>query len=148
MLTADQRFRVNRLEVAAKVIDDEAIIMHLGSGMYYSMDRTGAVIWDWLERGHTVAQIIEGIVERYDVSPGKAGEDVEQLLRRLIEETLVQPEPEEGASVEPVAPSGGDKLAYTSPELNRYGDMADLLALDPPMPNLASTPWTDPQVDR
>ena len=148
MLTADQRFHVNKLEVAAKVIDDEAIIMNLASGMYYSMDRTGAVIWEWLENGHSVRQMIEGIVGRYDVSAARASDDVVQLLGRLIDEGLVQPAPADGSSVELDASPSGAKLPYTSPELNRYGDMADLLALDPPMPNLASTPWTDPKADR
>ena len=145
MLTPDQQFRVNSAEVAAKVIDNEAIIMNLATGMYYSMERTGAVIWEWIERGHTMRQIVEGLVECYDVSPARAGDDVEQLLRKLVDETLVQPGSVEALALDPIANPNGARLTYASPELNRYGDMADLLALDPPMPKLASTPWADPQ---
>ena len=37
-----ERFRVNTEEVAAKVIDGEAIIINLTTGVYYSMDGVGA----------------------------------------------------------------------------------------------------------
>jgi hypothetical protein len=34
---------------------------------------------------------------------------------------------------------------YTVPRLNSYSDMADLLALDPPMPGLAETTFIPPE---
>ena len=38
----------------------------------------------------------------------------------------------------------GVRLPYDAPMLTTYRDMADLLALDPPMPRLEDIVWDDP----
>ena len=78
MVSADSRVVINASEIAAQVIDGEAIIMNLTTGIYCSMDRVGAVIWGWIERGHSVADLNkllravapEKIVVRKRLEPG------------------------------------------------------------------------------
>jgi Coenzyme PQQ synthesis protein D (PqqD) len=141
MLASDSRVALNAGEVAAKVIDGEAIIMNLSTGMYYSMERQSAVVWEWLERGHTVAEAAEALAARYDVTPEQARADVEQLVQQVLQEGLVQLERDDASARESLNGFAGEREAYTPLQLNRYGDMADLLALDPPMPTLAEAPW-------
>jgi hypothetical protein len=43
----------------------------------------------------------------------------------------------------PAAPAG-DRLPYDTPQLRAYRDMAELFAIDPPMPGLRDIPWTKP----
>ena len=40
------RFEVNSPAVVSEVIDGEAVIMNLKSGNYFSIQNSGAVIWD------------------------------------------------------------------------------------------------------
>jgi len=142
MLSLQARFRPNEKEVAAKVLDGEAIIINLSNGIYYSMDKVGGVLWAMLTEGHSLEEILAAIVARYDVSPEQARADIERLAAELLQENVVltsdhAPPPREH-------PEPRQKLAYESPHLNIYRDMGDLLALDPPMPGLEEIPWKEP----
>ena len=144
MLTLQQRLRPRAEEVAAKVIDGEAIIINLANGMYYSMDRVGGMIWDLLQNGQTLEGIVGAVTDRYDVSRDQATADLEALVNELLRENLVAPlEGGDSAAAPPRLDPRG-KLPYQTPTLNVYRDMGDLLALDPPMPDLEDTPWKDP----
>jgi hypothetical protein len=139
-----QRLRPRDEEVAAKVIDGEAIIINLANGIYYSMDKVGGFIWDMVQSGHSLEEIIQGVTERYDVAREKVESDVLELVEEMLRENLVAIA-ENGAPADAASqlPSG-EKLAYEAPKLNIYRDMGDLLALDPPTPGLGDTPWKDP----
>jgi hypothetical protein len=144
MSTLPSRFRPSAPELAAEVIDDEAIIINLSTGIYYSTSKVGAVIWSGIGSGRSLEEIVEAVVARYDVPPDRARADVHQLVTKLIEENLVgaaEGDPPAGAPPEaPTAP----KLPYEPPALHVYRDMGALLALDPPSPLLKDIPWKAP----
>lgn len=143
MLTPQSRLRPNEKEIAAKVLDGEAIIINLSNGVYYSMDKVGGVLWEMIAEGRSVEEMVAAIIGRYQVPPEQAHVDVERLAAELIQENLVfvsdQPPPPQ----EHRAGESHDKLPYESPRLNIYRDMGDLLALDPPMPALDEIPWKE-----
>jgi Coenzyme PQQ synthesis protein D (PqqD) len=139
MLTAATRFRPNTAEVAAKVIDGEAILMNLSNGLYYSLADSGAALWELLECGYSLEEMGQVLSDRYGVDRSRVLEDADRLMGELLQEGLVQADvngqKEKDVPVPAAAPS-----AYAAPVLNKYSDMADLLALDPPMPNLGEIP--------
>jgi hypothetical protein len=136
-------FRPREEEVASKVIDGEAIIINLANGVYYSMDKVGAFVWDLLQAGHTLDEIIAAVTRHYDVSREQAESNVQDLVQELVQENLVISS-ENGKAAPLPAVDDVDKLPYELPKLNIYRDMGDLLALDPPVPGLGDTPWKDP----
>jgi hypothetical protein len=140
------RLALNEADVAAKVMDGEAIIMNLANGYYYSLTGTGAFVLEWLVAGHSLAETAESLTRRYAVSEAAALADVESVATRLMDEGLVQTRG--NVPVEAVA-TAWDRAAeaYEAPQLESFTDMAELLALDPPMPGLAQTPWQDPADD-
>jgi hypothetical protein len=145
MLNLHHCFRPREEEVASKVIDGEAIIINLANGVYYSMDKVGACVWDLLQAGHTIEAVITEVTRRYDVAREQAESNVRDLVQELVEENLVV-STENGAA----APMDGEmeqqeKALYEIPKLNIYRDMGDLLALDPPVPGLGDTPWKEPE---
>src|SRR5688572_25295611 len=97
MLDSNDRVIVNQTDVAAEVIDGEAIIMNLSTGMYYSMDGVGALLWNWAGRGHTFAEMTQALQERFGVAPLRAEADLERLVEQMIREGLVQVAPIESA---------------------------------------------------
>jgi hypothetical protein len=144
MLNVHHCFLPRNEEVAAKVIDGEAIIINLANGVYYSMDKVGAFVWDLLQAGHTLENVIAAVVGHYDISREQAESNVQELVQELVQENLVvSSENGKPAAAEAIADQS-DKLAYELPKLNIYRDMGDLLALDPPVPGLGDTPWKDP----
>jgi len=145
MLNLQARYRPRDEEVASKVIDGEAIIINLGNGIYYSMDKVGALIWDLLQSGCMLEEIIRAVTGEYDVSREQAESNVCQLVQELIQENLVV-STENGIPL-PTADQFDhqEKATYETPKLNIYRDMGDLLALDPPVPGLGDTPWKEPE---
>jgi hypothetical protein len=144
VLTPTSRLRPNEAEVAAKVMDGEAIIINLSNGMYYSMDGVGGLIWGMIADGHSLEDIVSSVLESYDVSPDEARRDVGRVAAELVEERLVLVADPASPSPPRPAANGRQKLPYAAPELQKYRDMGDLLALDPPMPGLKEFPWQEP----
>jgi len=144
MLSLQSHFRPREEEVASKVIDGEAIIINLANGVYYSMDKVGALVWDLLQAGHTLEEVIVGVTCRYDVTREQAESNVRDLVQELVQENLVV-STENGAAAPAQAMEHQDRVPYEIPKLNIYRDMGDLLALDPPVPGLGDTPWKEPE---
>jgi hypothetical protein len=137
-MSPDTRLGPNTADVAAKVIDGEAIIMNLSNGLYFSMDAVGSAIWEMVEAQCSLDEMADQISSRYGADRGTVAADVQKLADQLMSEGLVVVA--EGTSAAP-APNGDSPAGpYAAPTLTRYDDMADLLALDPPMPGLGTLP--------
>lgn len=139
--TVDRHFELNKQDVNAEVIDGEAIIINVTTGVYYSLDSVGAYIWELLTTGASVAESVQALMNRYRISAEQASTDLSEIVSQLVEEGLVlETEPYGPSSVNGAA-SPGEADSYEKPLLNIYRDMGDLLALDPPTPGLTLTPW-------
>lgn len=68
MVTSQNRLSPNEKEVAAKVIDGEAILINLSNGIYYSLDGVGAFVWERIEKGYSMEEIIAAVSTCYNVS--------------------------------------------------------------------------------
>ena len=124
-------YRLNEPDVTAKVMDGEAVIIHLGTGIYYSMDGVGCSLWECVTAGGDVDAIAGSLADRYGIGRDAAAGDLGRLVDELVAQQLIV---EAGNGGQPVALGGDAPAAYATPALNRYDDMAELLALDPPLP--------------
>jgi hypothetical protein len=145
MLSLQHCFLPRQEEVASKVIDGEAIIINLANGVYYSMDRVGAFVWDLLQAGHTLEEVIAAVTRHYDVSREQAESNVRDLVQELVQENLVVSSENGAVALAERENEQREKVPYEIPKLNIYRDMGDLLALDPPVPGLGDTPWKEPE---
>jgi hypothetical protein len=130
--------------VSAQILEGEAIIINLNDGAYYSLDGPGAVVWAMAIAGSSAAEIAAELGARYGVAPEGARADVERVLEQLLAERLLVPGTEDGAAgrVPDDLPSGGE---YVPPRLEKYTDMSEMLALDPPLPGIRDVPWQAPE---
>jgi hypothetical protein len=126
-------------DVTSKVVAGEAIIINLSDGTYYSLESTGAAVWAMAGAGHNAEEIAEELARRFAAGDADVGADVERLLAQLQEEGLLAPD--DTATAGPYSDELGEGEAYAAPALEKYTDMADLLALDPPMPGIREEPW-------
>ena len=137
-MTPDTRLGPNTADVAAKVIDGEAIIMNLANGLYFSMDEVGSAVWEMVEAGCSLDEMADRLATSYDADRDAVAADVARIAEQLLSEGLVVvSEAAAPAAAHAFAGAGG---SYAAPTLTRYDDMADLLALDPPMPGLGALP--------
>lgn len=138
-MSAPDRVRPHADEVAAKVMDGEAILINLADGMYYSMDLAGGYVWTLIEKEASLDDIAASVSAHYDVDTAVARQDIERLVTQLLAAGLVvEASVADAAPVTPPAPVER-RQAYQPPALNAYDDMAELLALDPPHPGMANT---------
>jgi hypothetical protein len=137
------RVRPNDAEVASSVVDGEAIFINLSTGVYYSLRGAGAALWSLLAAGHAVGAASQRIAALAGITPAQAAADGAALVTRLVEERLALPVEPGGSEPAEIALEARWVLPYTAPVLETYSDMADLLALDPPMPGLGTISWGD-----
>ncbi|HEY2536878.1 MAG TPA: PqqD family protein [Solirubrobacteraceae bacterium] len=149
--------RINAPHVVHETIDGETILIHLGTGAYYSLEGVGAHVWGLAVAGGEEGEILAEVQSRYDEDPQIVGEAVEALLRRLLEEELLaQAEmtatdageggaPADGEpdgarpsettpSEEPPRPAGSAPslpAEFVAPVLNKYTDMQEFMLIDP-----------------
>jgi hypothetical protein len=127
-------------EIAAKVIDGEAIIINLTNGYYYSMQGVGAAIWEAIQQQGSLNALALTLSRRYDVSQEAASGDIDSVVKQLMHEGLVTLLDVEGPQTTPLEePDSETKLPYTPPSLQKYGDMAHFFAVDPPLPDLSES---------
>ena len=60
----------------------EAVLLHLGTQKYFSLNDSGLRIWNTLERGQPLSAAVADLTAAFAVSPDQA----EASARRLVEE--------------------------------------------------------------
>jgi len=121
-------FRVNSPTVVSDTVDREVVMIHLDTGNYYSLRSTGALIWDALERGATVASITAAL-DATAHNGADVGAVVGSFVDELMSEALiVHAGPSDASSSATVAHS---PEPFEPPLLEKYTDMQHLILLDP-----------------
>lgn len=137
------RLVLNEPDVVAKVLDGEAIIINLKTGVYCSLNPTGTFIWQCLLEGASLAETSEALAECYVPTPETAATDTHSLAVGLMNEGLIRVDPSATAPAPDWTTPKPGGSSYEIPRLDVFSDMAELLALDPPMPGLPGA-WDDP----
>jgi hypothetical protein len=76
-------------DAATAAVDDGAVVLHLGTKRYYSLNSTGAMIWGLLEAGVAEDAIIGALLAAYETELPQARESFRQLVAELAAESLV-----------------------------------------------------------
>jgi Coenzyme PQQ synthesis protein D (PqqD) len=141
-------YRIDPREVAHETIDGEVIMIQLRVGTYYSLDGPGADLWAHLVKGRGREEIVTLLEERYVADSGVIADAVDDLVRRLAEEGLLEPSPNGAATPNgaPASPSA-ERLPFTPPQLEKYTDMQDFLLVDP-IRETDETGWPNPHPAR
>ncbi len=85
-----QRYTVDKNNIAHRLIDNEAVILNLETGVYYSLDAAGADIWELLCNNKSIGQVIEYLKETYDATEERLKKDTLKLLENLEKEQLIK----------------------------------------------------------
>jgi hypothetical protein len=85
--------------VLSELPDGSGLILDLETKFYFTLNPTGLVVWKVLgdADGVTAADLAKALVDAFDVEPSTALDDVQNLLRRLLDEGLVGPVAEEAS---------------------------------------------------
>lgn len=109
-----QGYRV-RPEVVHETVDGEVVIIHLGTGVYYSIRGRGVGLWEGAAAGATADRLSR-------IAPDEAASFLGNLEAEGLIERISDGEDTWRDNGEPV---------NEPPVLERFTDMEDLLLLDP-----------------
>lgn len=74
----------------AHSVSEEAIILHMGSGVYYGLDPVGARVWSLVRQPRSVEEIRAMLLAEYEVEPARCEADLLELLEKLRDEKLIE----------------------------------------------------------
>ena len=77
-------------QAAFEVVEDEAIIIDLNTGSYYSLNDTGTMFWKLLDGQRTIADCARAIAQEYAVEAGEVEQDLLELAGAFQEEGLIE----------------------------------------------------------
>lgn len=76
--------------LAAQLIDEDVALLHLTKGEYYTLNPTGAFVWECLREPQHVSQLRDALLAEYETTPEECERDLFILLADLMDEDLVQ----------------------------------------------------------
>jgi hypothetical protein len=131
MIDPNCGWRINQPGVVSEILDGEAIIINLETGVYYSLQGSGAFIWKLIEEQANLSLMVERLRNTYQAAPAIIEEAARNLIEELHKEQLIVPLPAVAVNTLLVSPLVETKEVFHPPSLKKYVDMADLLLLDP-----------------
>ena len=96
MVTDSVRF-IRKREVVSRLIGGELVIVPIRCGVgdlnsLYTLNPVGSVLWDFMQEGRTVPEMIDKVCEEFEVTAEQAQFDIHKFLDSLLEEKLIQEE--------------------------------------------------------
>lgn len=85
------RYTIDRNSASWRVVDGEAVIIHLVTTHYYGLNATGTFLWNLLaEKPHTAAELAAALAAHYGEPVEAVTADVDGILDGLVAEHLVK----------------------------------------------------------
>jgi hypothetical protein len=81
-------------DAACAALEGGAVVLHMGTKRYYSLNETGARVWQLLEEGTNERDAAAHLVDDYQVEPSEANAAVVQLVAELLAEGLLEERPQ------------------------------------------------------
>jgi len=79
-------------EIVTTDIDGETVMMSIENGEYYGLDDIGSRIWELIARPIKVSDLIDTLLERFDVDRETCEIDVLKFLNELNEDRILEVE--------------------------------------------------------
>jgi hypothetical protein len=81
--------RTRSTDISARTIGDETIVLSLANSRYFSITGVGTRVLELLAEDISLDDLVETIVDEYEVDPATARHDVRAFLDRLRDAELL-----------------------------------------------------------
>ena len=117
--------------VVSETIDGETILIHLGTGTYYSLDGVATAAWELLSAGAPPDELADRFAKNYGLESATIAAALAAFVQELRDEELMLE-----ASDDAVASGDAEKVVlpdvpYIDPTLHKYTDMQEFMLVDP-----------------
>lgn len=76
-------------KVTFQKVADEAILIHMDTGTYFSLNNIGTEFWEMFDGERTINELAEVIANKYEVELEMVTTDLVELVEKLGEDELV-----------------------------------------------------------
>ncbi len=77
-------------EQVSSELGGDAVILNLKTGIYHGLDAVGARIWHLLQEPRTVNDILNILIQEYEIESERCEREVVTLLQKLADVELVE----------------------------------------------------------
>lgn len=70
-------------------LGSESVVLELQAGTYFGVNEVGTAVWNFLQQPRQVADVIEYVVNNYEVSADRAEAEILIFLQNLADKGLV-----------------------------------------------------------
>lgn len=68
---------------------EETIFMHIENGKYYRTNETGSAIWECIDKGTTIDDVIHHCAKKFEVDYNECEKDVLEFVKDLVQNGFV-----------------------------------------------------------
>lgn len=76
--------------VTWRVLEGDCILLHLDSGVYYTLNHVGRFLWESLDGKRSLSDVHEAMLDRYEADAERMKGDLLEILEDLVKEDLVE----------------------------------------------------------
>ncbi len=88
-MSLTKKYTIDKDKVTYRIIDNEAIILNLDNGYYYSLNKVGTKIWKAIDEQKSLGRILNFLKEKYRLPGRQLKNDLIELVRDLEKEKLI-----------------------------------------------------------
>jgi len=78
--------------VFAQEVDGEMVLLDMESENYFGLDEVGTSIWQAMQEKETLKEVLEVLLEQYEVEAEMLENDLSDFVGKLVESGLVKVE--------------------------------------------------------
>lgn len=75
--------------VTFEIVANEAILIDINSGIYFSLNEIGTEFWEMLDGSQTIEKQAAAIAAKYEVETGMVVNDLLELANEMAKENLI-----------------------------------------------------------
>ena len=88
-ITLNDRVKILK-DVVFREVEQEMVLLNLGTGSYYGLDAVGSRMWDLLAEKKNIREVLEIMLQEYEVATEDLQRDILHLLQELKTRGLVE----------------------------------------------------------
>lgn len=73
-----------------KKLRGEAVLLHMGTGDYFSLNNTGVFLWESCATLKNFGELSDALCKKFGLEPSRGVEDVSAFLTDLLEHRLIE----------------------------------------------------------
>jgi predicted nuclease of restriction endonuclease-like RecB superfamily len=95
-LTIDEEFLKHQLfqvadDILCSHVEDEAVLLHVTEGTYYSLSETSIPFWEALQNQQPLKDVVEKIIAEYEVEYSQLITNLQGFIENLMEYGMISP---------------------------------------------------------